>query len=103
MIDDVSQVVYFAAPTLNGKWTVGILSDISDAKLLEANEYSRGFNAVIGTCEDLVTAGVIDPAKVVRNALQDAASVARLLITTEAIVTEAPKEDGAAASPPMDF
>ncbi|WP_446654654.1 chaperonin GroEL [Blastomonas sp.] len=72
-------------------------------KLLEANEYSRGFNAATGTYEDLVAAGVIDPAKVVRTALQDAASVAGLLITTEAIVTEAPKEDRAAATPPMDF
>ena len=50
-----------------------------------------------------MAAGVIDPAKVVRTALQDAASVAGLLITTEAIVTEAPKEDRAAATPPMDF
>jgi len=72
-------------------------------KLLEANEYSRGFNAATGTYEDLVAAGVIDPAKVVRTALQDAASVAGLLITTEAIVTEAPKEDRAAATPPMDL
>ena len=72
-------------------------------KLLEANEYSRGFNAATGTYEDMVAAGVIDPAKVVRTALQDAASVAGLLITTEAIVTEAPKEDRAAATPPMDF
>jgi chaperonin GroEL len=72
-------------------------------KLLEANEYSRGFNAATGTYEDLVAGGVIDPAKVVRTALQDAASVAGLLITTEAIVTEAPKEDRAAATPPMDF
>ncbi len=72
-------------------------------KLLEANEYSRGFNAATGTYEDMVAAGVIDPAKVVRTALQDAASVAGLLITTEAIVTEAPKEERAAATPPMDF
>ncbi|ESZ88960.1 MAG: molecular chaperone GroEL [Blastomonas sp. CACIA14H2] len=72
-------------------------------KLLEANEYSRGFNAATGTYEDMVAAGVIDPAKVVRTALQDAASVAGLLITTEAIVTEAPKEDRAAATLPMDF
>jgi len=72
-------------------------------KLLEANEYARGFNAATGTYEDLVAAGVIDPAKVVRTALQDAASVASLLITTEAIVTEAPKEERAAASPAMDY
>jgi chaperonin GroEL len=50
-----------------------------------------------------VKAGVIDPAKVVRTALQDAASVASLLITTEALVAELPKEEKAAAVPAMDF
>lgn len=48
-------------------------------------------------------AGVIDPAKVVRTALQDAASVASLLITTEALVAELPKEGKAAPVPAMDF
>jgi len=54
--------------------------------------FSEGFNA--GTCEyeDLVKAGVIDPTKVVRNALQNAASVATLLLTTEALVSEVPEE-----------
>ena len=47
--------------------------------------------------------GVIDPAKVVRTALQDAASVASLLITTEALVAELPKEDTPAPMPAMDF
>ena len=51
--------------------------------------------AATGEYEDLVKSGVIDPAKVVRTALQDAASVASLLITTEAAVAEAPKEEGA--------
>ncbi len=60
-------------------------------RLLEKDEYGWGYNAATGTCQDLVGAGVIDPAKVVRTALQDAASVASLLITTEALVAEAPK------------
>ncbi len=50
---------------------------------------------------DLVKMGVIDPAKVVRTALQDAASVAGILITTEAAVADAPKKSGGAAAPDM--
>ena len=52
----------------------------------------EGFNAATDTYEDLVKAGVIDPAKVVRNALQNAASIASLLLTTEALVSEIPEE-----------
>jgi chaperonin GroEL len=62
-------------------------------KLLENNRYDWGFNAATGEYQDLVGAGVIDPAKVVRTALQDAASVASLLITTEALVAEKPKKE----------
>jgi chaperonin GroEL len=65
-------------------------------KLLENSEYSWGFNAATGEYQDLVSAGVIDPAKVVRTALQDAASVASLLITTEALVAEKPKKEAPA-------
>ncbi|WP_283418862.1 chaperonin GroEL [Sphingopyxis sp. Geo48] len=79
----------------DGAWIVG--------KLLESEEYSWGFNAATGEYQDLVKAGVIDPAKVVRTALQDAASVASLLITTEALVAELPKEEKAAPMPAMDF
>ncbi len=50
----------------------------------------------------MIEAGIIDPTKVVRTALQDAASVAGLLITTEAMVAELPKKDGGPAMPPMD-
>jgi chaperonin GroEL len=52
----------------------------------------EGFNAAIDTYEDLVKAGVIDPAKVVRSALQNASSIASLLLTTEALVSEIPEE-----------
>jgi len=79
----------------DGAWIVG--------KLLESEDYSWGFNAATGEYQDLVQAGVIDPAKVVRTALQDAASVASLLITTEALVAEAPKEEKAAPMPAMDY
>ncbi len=68
-------------------------------KLLEQKDVNFGFDAQAGEYTDLVKAGIIDPVKVVRTALQDAASVSSLLITTEAIITEAPSEDkgGAAA------
>jgi chaperonin GroEL len=74
-------------------------------KLLENASYNWGFNAATGEYQDLVKAGVIDPAKVVRTALQDAASVASLLITTEALVADKPKKAEAPtpAAPPMDF
>jgi chaperonin GroEL len=75
------------------------------SKLLEKGDYNWGFNAATGEYQDLVRAGVIDPAKVVRTALQDAASIASLLITTEALVADKPKksEPVPGAVPPMDF
>ena len=57
-----------------------------------------GFNAATETYEDLVKAGVIDPAKVARTALQNAASIAALMLTTEALVAEIPEKKSA---PPM--
>jgi chaperonin GroEL len=68
-------------------------------KLLESKEYAYGYNAQTGEYGDLVKAGIIDPTKVVRTAIQDAASVAGLLITTEAMIAELPKKD--APMPPM--
>ncbi|MBB2204533.1 chaperonin GroEL [Gluconacetobacter takamatsuzukensis] len=61
-------------------------------KVLEVSDYNYGFDAQIGDYKDLVAAGIIDPTKVVRTALQDAASVAGLLITTEAMVAERPEK-----------
>ena len=78
-------------------------------KILENGAATFGFNAQTGEYGDLVEMGVVDPAKVVRSALQDAASVAGLLITTEAMVAEAPKKDAPAPAMPgggmggMDF
>ncbi len=67
---------------------------------VEDSKGSKGFNAATGEYEDLVASGIIDPTKVVRTALQNAASVAGLLLTTGAAVTEAP-EPKRAAAPPM--
>lgn len=64
-------------------------------KLLDQNDCNFGFDAQAGQYCDLVKAGIIDPAKVVRAALQDATSVAGLLITTEAVVAEKPEPNGA--------
>ena len=64
-------------------------------KLIDGNDQNLGFNAQTEVYENLVTAGVIDPTKVVRSALQDAASVAGLLITTEAAVAETPEDKAA--------
>ncbi|MDP3257852.1 chaperonin GroEL, partial [Bosea sp. (in: a-proteobacteria)] len=68
-------------------------------KLLESKDYAWGYNAQTGEYGDLVKAGIIDPTKVVRTAIQDAASIAGLLITTEAMIAELPKKDS--PMPPM--
>jgi len=67
-------------------------------KVLETQD-NIGFNAEKGKFEDMFKAGIIDPFKVVRTALQNAASVAGLMLSTEAIVTEIPKEEPAAPAP----
>ena len=69
-------------------------------KLLDSNDLNRGFDAQTGEYVDMVKAGIIDPTKVVRLALQNAASVAGLLVTTEAMVAEKPKKETAPTMPP---
>ena len=70
-------------------------------KILESSKYSFGYNAQKLEYGDLVAEGVIDPTKVVRCALQDAASVAGLLVMMEAMVAELPKKDAGQAHSPM--
>ena len=79
-------------------------------KIVDKDNYAYGFDAQTGEYGDLVAKGIIDPTKVVRTALQDAASIAGLLIATEAMVAERPRKDAAAAGHPhpphggdMDF
>ncbi|MBV8920077.1 TCP-1/cpn60 chaperonin family protein, partial [Bradyrhizobium sp.] len=79
-------------------------------KILEKDQYAYGFDSQTGEYVNLVTKGIIDPTKVVRTAIQNASSVAALLITTEAMVAELPKKQAAGpAMPPgggmggMDF
>ncbi|MBT47477.1 MAG: chaperonin GroEL, partial [Citromicrobium sp.] len=70
-------------------------------KLTDGNDESLGFNAATDTYENLVAAGVIDPTKVVRTALQNAASVAGLLITTEAAISDIPEDKSGGGMPDM--
>ncbi len=75
----------------------GAEGSIVVGKLLEGSDTSLGFNAQTEEYVNMVENGIVDPTKVVRTALTDAASVASLLITTEAMVTDAPKDDAPAA------
>jgi chaperonin GroEL len=68
-------------------------------KVLDARDANYGYNALNGDYEDLVKAGVLDPTKVVRTALQNAGSIAALMLTTEALVSELPEEKKAPAMP----
>jgi chaperonin GroEL len=89
------------APVRQIAENAGVEGSIVVGKLLETKDASYGYNAATDKFEDLVKAGVIDPVKVVRTALQDAASVAGLLITTEAMVAEKPSEGGGGGMPAM--
>ena len=77
----------------------GLDGAVVAGKLLEQKDTSHGFDAQKEKYRDMVKAGIIDPTKVVRTALQDAASVAGLLITTEAMVADAPEKDAPPAMP----
>src|SRR2546425_89284 len=87
------------SPTRQIAENSGVEGSIVVGKIMEHKSETYGFDAQKEEYVDLVEAGIIDPAKVVRAALQDAASVAGLLITTEAMVAEAPKKQ--TAPPPM--
>jgi chaperonin GroEL len=71
-------------------------SSVIVGKLLESKHYADGYDSQTSTYVDMLKAGIIDPTKVVRTAIQDAASIAGLLITTEAMVAELPKKDAPA-------
>jgi len=81
----------------------GVEGSIVVRKIQENNDATFGFNAQTEEFVNMIEAGIIDPTKVVRTALQDAASVAGLLITTEAMVAELPKKDAAPAMPGGDM
>jgi chaperonin GroEL len=87
------------APVRQIAENAGAEGSVIVGKLREKTDLSFGWNAQTGEYGDLYAQGVIDPAKVVRTALQDAASVAGLLVTTEAMIAEKPKKDAAPAIP----
>ncbi len=94
------------APVRQIAENAGAEGSIIVGKLREQTDLSFGWNAQTGEYGDLYAQGIIDPAKVVRTALQDAASVAGLLVTTEAMIAEKPKKEAALALPAgagMDF
>ncbi|MFC3694802.1 chaperonin GroEL [Chenggangzhangella methanolivorans] len=97
------------APIRQIATNAGVEGSIVVGKLLETDKATSGFNAQTEEYVDMIEAGIVDPTKVVRTALQDAASVAALLITTEAMVAELPKKDAGAPAMPgggmggMDF
>ncbi|MDL2408143.1 chaperonin GroEL [Rhizobium calliandrae] len=94
------------APVRQIAENAGAEGSIIVGKLREKTDFSYGWNAQTSEYGDLYAMGVIDPAKVVRTALQDAASVAGLLVTTEAMIADKPKKEAAPALPAgagMDF
>jgi chaperonin GroEL len=93
------------APVRQIAENAGAEGSIVVGKLRETDVFGHGWNAQTGEYGDLFAQGVIDPVKVVRTALQDAASVAGLLVTTEAMIAEKPKKEAAPAMPAggMDY
>ena len=88
----ISSVRSLSAPLRQIAENAGHDGAVVAGKLVDGNDQNMGFNAQTEVYENLVTAGVIDPTKVVRAALQDAASIAGLLITTEAAIAELPED-----------
>ncbi|PWC33660.1 chaperonin GroEL [Azospirillum sp. TSO35-2] len=88
------------APVRQIAYNAGTDGSIVVGKLLDQNDTNFGYDAQKGEFTDLVTAGIIDPVKVVRTALQDAASIAGLLITTEAMIAEKPEKKAAPGGMP---
>ena len=97
------------APARQIATNAGADGSVVVGKIMDKDQYSYGFDAQAGEYGNLVTKGIIDPTKVVRSAIQGAASVAGLLITTEAMVAEVPKKNQGAPAMPgggmggMDF
>ncbi|RUZ61544.1 TCP-1/cpn60 chaperonin family protein, partial [Mesorhizobium sp. M7A.F.Ca.CA.002.06.1.1] len=75
----------------------GVEGSIVVGKLTDSKDHNQGFDAQNEVYVDMIKAGIVDPAKVVRTALQDAGSIAALLITAEAMITDVPAKDAAPA------
>jgi chaperonin GroEL len=77
----------------------GLEGGVVVEKVRNMKKPAEGLNAATGVYEDLFASGVIDAAKVTRSALQNAASIAALFLTTEAVIVDKPEKDGASAMP----
>ena len=88
------------SPTRQIAENAGVEGAIIVGKLREQEDENWGYDATTGEFKDMVKAGIIDPTKVVRTALQDAASIAALVITTEAMVASIPEPTATPAMPP---
>ena len=93
-IDIISRAI--EAPIRQISANAGVEGAVIVGKVLEAKEDTFGYNAQTGEFGDMIKMGIIDPAKVVRTALEDASSVSGLMITTEAMVADAPKKEAPA-------
>src|SRR5690606_7590337 len=83
------------APARQIATNAGAEASIVAGKILDKKSVTFGYNAQTGAYGDMIAMGIVDPMKVVRTALQDAASIAGLLVTTEAMIAEAPKRESA--------
>ena len=88
------------APARQIATNAGDEASVIVGKILENKSQTYGYNAQTGEFGDMISNGIVDPTKVVRTALQDAASVAGLLVTTEAMIAESPKKESAAPAMP---
>jgi chaperonin GroEL len=88
-----------SAPARQIALNAGEDGSIIVGKILEKDQYSYGFDAQSGEYVNMLQKGIIDPTKVVRSSLQNAASIAGLLITTEAMIADAPQKKGAGGAP----
>ena len=91
------------APVRQIAENAGVDGAVVAGKLLEQKDPNYGFDAQLGKYTDMVKAGIVDPTKVVRAELQDSASIAGLLITTEAMVAEKKQDTPAAPAMPPDM
>ena len=86
---------------VNGGQDGAVVVETVRRKQNEAKNQKVGYNVLGDKYEDMVEAGIIDPAKVTRSAIQNAASIAAMILTTEALITDIPEKEKAPAAPPM--
>ncbi|MBI3176812.1 MAG: chaperonin GroEL, partial [Chloroflexi bacterium] len=78
-----------------------VIIDSIRRKAKEDKNKNIGYNVISGEYVDMIKDGIIDPVKVVRGALENAASIAAMILTTDALITDAPEKDKGPAAPPM--